>query len=74
MPQLFLSGAFFPLESFPAFLQPIAKIMPMTFLNDSFKMVAFEGVSIVETLPKLGGLLLWGVGIYLIVLFTFKWE
>jgi ABC-2 type transport system permease protein len=74
MPQLFLSGAFFPIEAFPKLLQPIALILPMTLLNDSLKLVAFEGVSIVETLPKIGMLLLWGVVLYILNIFLFKWE
>jgi ABC-2 type transport system permease protein len=74
MPQLFLSGAFFPLEAFPAFLQPIAKVLPMTLLNDSFKMVAFEGVSVVETFPKIGILLIWALVLYVINILIFKWD
>jgi ABC-2 type transport system permease protein len=74
MPQLFLSGAFFPIENFPKFIQPIAHVLPMTLLNEAFKKVAFEGVALSATLPQIGGLLAWGVGIYILVLILFKWE
>jgi len=74
MPQLFLSGAFFPIENFPKFIQPIAHVFPMTLLNEAFKKVAFEGVALSTTLPQIGGLLAWGVGIYILVLILFKWE
>ena len=74
MPQLFLSGAFFPIEAFPQFLQPIARILPMTFLNDAFRKVAFEGVALSETLPQILGLIVWGIIIYLLVIRLFKWE
>jgi len=74
MPQLFLSGAFFPIDAFPAFLQPIAKIMPMTFLNEAFTKVAFEGAPLSDTLPQILGLLVWDVVIYLLVIRLFKWE
>jgi ABC-2 type transport system permease protein len=74
MPQLFLSGAFFPIESFPKMIQPIAHVLPMTLLNEAFKKVAFEGVALSATLPQIGGLLAWGVGIYILVLLLFKWE
>lgn len=74
MPQLFLSGAFFSIESFPKFIQPVAHILPMTLLNDAFKKVAFEGVALSTTLPEIGGLLAWGVGLYILVLILFKWE
>ncbi len=74
MPQLFLSGAFFPIEAFPEFLQPIAKVLPMTLLNDSLKMVAFEGISITETFSKIGVLLIWGLVLYVINILIFKWD
>jgi len=74
MPQLFLSGAFFPIENFPKFIQPIAHVLPMTLLNEAFKKVAFEGVALSATLPQIGGLLAWGVGLYILVLILFKWE
>jgi ABC-2 type transport system permease protein len=74
MPQLFLSGAFFPIDAFPEFLQPIARIMPMTFLNEAFKKVAFEGAGLDSVLPNIGALFLWGIIIYIIDIFIFKWE
>ncbi|MHC1716297.1 MAG: ABC transporter permease [Candidatus Dojkabacteria bacterium] len=74
MPQLFLSGAFFPIESFPKIIQPIANVLPMTLLNEAFKKVAFEGVPLSDTFPLIGGLLIWGVVVYLIVIAIFKWE
>jgi ABC-2 type transport system permease protein len=74
MPQLFLSGAFFPIEAFPEFIQPIGRIMPMTFLSEAFKKVAFEGLSITSTLPEIGALLIWSAIMYLVVIKTFRWE
>jgi ABC-2 type transport system permease protein len=74
MPQLFLSGAFFPIEQFPAFLQTIAKVLPMTFLNEAFKKVAFEGAPLTDTMPQILGLFIWGAILYLIGIKMFKWE
>jgi len=74
LPQLILSGSFFPIDIFPAFLQPIARIMPLTFLNDAMRAVSFEGATLVQVFPQILGLTIWGVIIYLIVLRTFKWE
>ncbi|MFA5314267.1 MAG: ABC transporter permease, partial [Methanomassiliicoccales archaeon] len=33
-PMMFLSGSFFALESMPSYLQMIAKVMPLTYLNE----------------------------------------
>lgn len=74
LPQLFLSGAFFPVEMLPSFVQPIAKLLPMTFLVESYKSVAFEGNSILEAYPLILGLIIWGVIIYVIDVKLFKWE
>jgi ABC-2 type transport system permease protein len=36
-PMMFLSGAFFPLESMPAYLQTIAQVLPLTYLNEGLR-------------------------------------
>ncbi len=74
LPQFILSGAFFPIEAFPSFLQPIAKILPMTFLNDALRKVAFEGAGLETTVPQILGLFVWGVIIYAIAIKIFKWD
>lgn len=74
MPQLLLSGAFFPIDSFPEFLQIIARVLPMTFLNDAMRSVAFEGASLIDVWPKLLGLVVWGIIAYAIAVRVFKWE
>jgi ABC-2 type transport system permease protein len=36
-PMMFLSGTFFPLEMMPDFLQQIAKVLPLTYLNNGLR-------------------------------------
>jgi ABC-2 type transport system permease protein len=36
-PMMFLAGSFFPLESMPAYLQAIAKVMPLTYVNNGLR-------------------------------------
>lgn len=36
-PMMFLSGSFFPLEMMPEFLREIAKILPLTYLNNGLR-------------------------------------
>lgn len=74
LPQFLLGGSFFPTEVFPAFLQPIAQIMPMTFLNDAMRAVAFEGADLAMILPKILGLVVWGIVTYVVAIKLFKWE
>ena len=36
-PMMFLSGAFFPLDSMPEYLQLVAKVLPLTYLNEGLR-------------------------------------
>jgi ABC-2 type transport system permease protein len=36
-PMMFLSGSFFPVESFPTFLQGVAAFLPLTYLNNGLR-------------------------------------
>jgi ABC-2 type transport system permease protein len=36
-PMMFLSGSFFPLETMPEFLRQIAKVLPLTYLNNGLR-------------------------------------
>lgn len=74
LPQFLLAGTFFPIEVFPAWMQPICKAMPLTYLNDALRKVAFEGAGLLDVSSQLLVLLGWGVGIYLLAAKTFRWE
>ncbi len=74
LPQFLLSGTFFGIEAFPKWLQPICRLLPLTFLNDAMRKVAFEGSSLLEVAPQIGALSLWGVLVYAIASRAFKWE
>lgn len=74
LPQFLLGETFFPIEVFPSWLQPIAKIMPLTYLNNAMRSVAFEGLHLWNILPEIGVLLLWGVLAYFMASRVFKWE
>jgi ABC-2 type transport system permease protein len=36
-PMMFLSGSFFPLELMPGFLQTIARILPLYYVNEGLR-------------------------------------
>ena len=74
LPQFLLSGTFFSITVFPTWLQPICKILPLTFLNDAMRQVAFEGANLWDVSHQLFYLLLWGIGIYAVAVKAFKWE
>lgn len=74
LPQFLLAGTFFPVENFPAWLQPICKILPLTHLNQAMRNVAFEGAHLNDCLTQLQYLLLWGIIVYGVAIKVFKWE
>ena len=49
-PMLFLSGVFFPVDNAPAWLQPVTKVIPLTYLADGLRGVMVRG----ENLPAEG--------------------
>ena len=86
MPQFLLGGTFFSIEAFPHWLQIIAKLLPLTYLNMAMRSVAFEGVhfwnvttdvgigAVHGQVPVIFVLLLWGVIVYTVAIKLFKWE
>ena len=74
LPQFLLSGTFFPIDAFPSWLQPVCKILPLTYLNDAMRKVAFEGASLFDIAWPLFVMLIWGVVVYAGAVKFFKWE
>ena len=74
LPQFLLSGTFFGIEAFPSWLQPICKILPLTYLNDAMRKVAFEGAGLFDITSQLLIIAVWGIIVYIAAFKTFKWE
>jgi ABC-2 type transport system permease protein len=74
LPQFLLSGTFFSIDAFPTWLQPISRALPLTYLNDAMRKVAFEGAGLWDVKQQILIMLIWGIGIYAVAVKTFKWE
>lgn len=74
LPQFLLAGTFFSVDVFPAWLQPICKIMPLTYLNDALRKIAFEGLHLWDVWQQIGILSIWGIVVYAVAIKVFKWE
>jgi ABC-2 type transport system permease protein len=74
LPQFLLSGTFFPIDAFPGWLQLISKTLPLTYLNDALRKVAFEGAGISAISHQLLIITLWGVIAYAAAIRFFRWE
>ncbi len=73
-PLMFLSGIFFPIDFMPEFLQPVAAVMPLTYLGDALRQVMVGGAPFAP-LPidalVLGG---WLVGSFAVSARFFRWQ
>lgn len=74
LPQFLLSGTFFSIDHFPTWLQPISRALPLTYLNDAMRQVAFEGAGLWDVKQQILIMVIWGIGIYALAVKVFKWE
>ena len=74
LPQILLCGLFFPIESYPHWLQGFCNLLPLTLFVDGLRRIAFEGVHIWQMPGKIAGLALWTVLIGVWAVRAFKWE
>jgi len=74
LPQFLLAGTFFAIDNFPKWLQPFCRALPLTYLNDALRKIAFEGANFWDVRVDVLVLLCWGVVIYAIAGRAFKWE
>jgi ABC-type polysaccharide/polyol phosphate export permease len=54
MPMMMCSGVFFSSQRFPAMLQPVIKLMPLTALNDALRAVMIDGAGLLAIMRPLG--------------------
>jgi len=74
LPQFLLSGTFFSIDAFPSWLQPISRALPLTYLNDAMRKVAFEGAGLWDVKHQILIMAIWGIGVYIVAVKVFKWE
>lgn len=74
LPQFLLSGTFFSIDAFPSWLQPISHALPLTYLNDAMRKVAFEGAGLWDVKQQILIMVVWGLAVYATAVKVFKWE
>ena len=73
-PQIFLSGVFYPIESMPELIQPIAKILPLSFVSTAMREIANNGASLLAIMPSLMGIAVWFVIAFVLATRLFVWK
>ncbi len=74
LPQMLLSGIFYPIDSLPALLRPFAELLPLSFVASGFRDIIVNGASLLELLPQLAGLAIWGVITLVLAVRLFVWK
>jgi len=74
LPQMFLSGVFFSIDAMPDMLQPLAKLLPLSFVVATVRDVIVNGVSIFAQLPMLTGLIVWLAITFTLATRFFRWK
>lgn len=73
-PQIFLSGIFYPIESMPELIQPIAHILPLSFVATGMREIAINGASLSAIIPSLTGIGIWFVLAFVLATRLFVWK
>jgi ABC-2 type transport system permease protein len=72
-PMMFLSGTFFPVSSFPPYLQAFAHILPLYYVIDGLnKVMLFNNFT--GALPDIAVLVVSSVVVFILAIHTFKWR
>lgn len=74
LPQMLLGGTFFPITVFPAWMQTICKIFPLTHFNIAIRKISFEGLSLIDCWQNIGVMGIWLLVVYALVYKLFRWE
>ena len=71
-PLMFLGGSFFPVDTLPGWLQPVADALPLTPLVDSMRDIALLDASITDVGPELAIIGAWVVASLALARLTFR--
>ena len=74
MPMWIFSGVFFSYERFPAVIQPLIRVLPLTALNDALRASILEGTPLIHQWPRLLVMGLWGGLSFMLALKWFRWT
>jgi len=74
MPMTIGSGVFFSVERFPAMVQPLVRVLPLTALIDALRAVTLEGATLGSQAVPLAILSGWGIVSFVVGVRLFRWN
>jgi ABC-2 type transport system permease protein len=73
-PQVFLSGIFYPIETLPELIQPVARLLPLSFVATGLREIIANGAGVADILPTLAGLAVWAIVALGLAIWLFVWK
>jgi ABC-2 type transport system permease protein len=73
-PQMFLAGIFYPIDILPELIQPIAQLLPLSFVANGLREIAVNGASLLDIMPTLIGLIVWAILALILAIRMFVWK
>ena len=73
-PQIVLSGVFYPIDAMPGFAQPLAQVLPLTFVVAGLRDIAVAGETLAQIAPTLVGMAVWLVIGFALATRLFVWK
>jgi ABC-2 type transport system permease protein len=74
LPMSFLSGAFFPLDNTPGWIQQLSHVFPLRYLVTASQSVLSRGGGLGDALPTMGGLLAFTLVVSGLAWWFFDWD
>jgi ABC-type polysaccharide/polyol phosphate export permease len=69
-----VSGVFFSARRFPAMVQPLITVLPLTAIVDALRAHMLQGASLAQIAPQLGILSGWLIVCFALALKLFRWR
>lgn len=74
MPTMFLAGVFLPIETMPAALQGVTRVLPVTYASDALRGIMIKGFGIGQMIPDVIFLIVFALFTLMLSVLMFKRE
>jgi ABC-2 type transport system permease protein len=74
LPMMILSGTFFSVGNMPVFIEPLVKVLPLTFLNDALRQIMEEGTPFYPMTLDIAVLVAWTIVTLVVTTRFFRWD
>ncbi len=74
LPMMILSGTFFSVANMPAFIEPLVKILPLTYLNDALRQIMVAGTPLHSMTTDIAVLAAWAIACLGVTIRFFQWD